>query len=63
MGHKSTILTEDPLDQAFGMSQRQSETDICLPEAGMDVSDAVSSVAFPHFQLLLCSGEKARADR
>ena len=62
MGHKSTILMEDPLDSGVWREPETVWTDICLPVAATAVSDAIGSIAFPHFQLLLCSGEKARAD-
>lgn len=49
MGHKSTILMKIHWVQAFGMSWRRSETDVCLLVAGMDVSDPINSVEFFHF--------------
>lgn len=45
--------------QAFDMSWRQSEADICLLVAGVGVSDSVKSVEFFHFCPLFCSERDA----
>lgn len=45
--------------QAFDMSWRQSEADICLLVAGVGVSESIKSVEFFHFQPLLCSERAA----